>query len=423
MSEIAKRLRDRRQNVWNEAKNLADTAAEENRAFTAEEQGTWDALNEELDKLDTRIKSVLDGEKRAADADAAFEKLSGKPREQRGAAAGADGTSGDTELVAQFRALANGERRAIDIALPSGAERRALLAPIEARANLGTSTVPVPTTFIGQLYQYLVDTSSVRQANPTVYSTGNGDSMTIPRSTDEGQATWTAEGASLTESEPTLSSVTLGAHKVGKLVYVNSELLEDTGFDLLGFIAAHAGRNVGIAADAAYVAGDGTGKPSGFTGAATVGVTAASDTTVTAEELIDLYHSIIPPYRSRASWIFNDSAIKEIRKLRDSSGGSAATGQFLWQPGLQAGEPDRLLGRPVYAAPAMPAIAASAKVGGFGDFGGYFIRDVTPMRFTRSDDFKFDSDVVSFRITYRTDGKLGDTNAIKLLQMGAGSAG
>lgn len=416
MSEIAKRLRDRRQNVWNEAKNLADEAAEQNRAFSAEEQGTWDSLNEELDKLDTRIKAVLDGEERAAKADAKFAELSGKPAETRGGATPA--ANGDQELDTQFRALANGERRSIEVGLPNAFERRALL---EQRAAIATANAPMPTTFIGQLYQYLVDTSSMRRANPTVYTTNSGETLTIPRSTAEGSATWTSEGSALTESNPTLSSVDLGAYKVGKVIYVTRELLDDTGFDLLGFISEHAGRNIGIAVDAAYVAGDGSGKPTGLVGAATVGYTGAVSATakIGADDLIEMFHSVIPQYRSRASWLMHDSTIKEVRKLRDDSGASAGTGNFLWQPGLQAGEPDRLLGQPVYADPNMPVMAVAAKSVAFGDFGGYWIRDVSPLRFDRSDDFKFDTDVVSFRVLYRTDGKLGDTNAVKVFKHGA----
>jgi HK97 family phage major capsid protein len=407
VSDIAKRLRERRNNVWEQAKALADTATEENRAFSAEEQGTWDALNEELNNLDTRIKSVLDGEKRAKDADSAMERIAGKPVENR--TGGADGNV-EKDLDAQFRALGNGERRSVDVALPSAYERRALLAPMEQRAAILTTNAPLPTTFIGQLYQYLVDTSSIRQANPRVYTTQSGENLTIPRSTAEGSATWTSEGAALTESNPTLSSVTLSAYKVGKLIYVSRELLDDTGFDLLGFVAEHAGRNIGIAVDSAYVGGSGTGQPTGFVGAATTAKTGATGqtTTVTTADLLDLYHSVIPQYRPRASWVMHDSTIKQIRKLADS------TGQLLWQSGLQVGQPDMLFGRPVYADPNMPVMAANAKSIAFGDFGGYWIRDVTPLRFDRSDDFKFDTDVVSFRVLYRTDGKLGDTNAVKL---------
>lgn len=418
MSEIAKRLRDRRLNVWNQAKELADTAAEENRAFSAEEQGTWDSLNEELDKLDTRIKAVLDGEQRAKDADTAMDRIAGKTVENRTGEASA--ANGEQELADKFRKLATGEIRNIDVPMPTAFERRALRGGIEQRAPILTSGVPMPTTFIGQLYNYLVDTSTIRSTNPTIYTTSTGETLTVPRSTAEGAATWFAEGAQVTESNPTLSSVSLGAFKVGKTIYVSTELLQDAGFDLLGFIAEHAGRNIGIAVDTAYVAGPGTTQPTGFVTTATVGATATAaagnvTTLATADPIFDLFHSVIPQYRNRASWVMNDSSIKNVRKLRDGSGG-AGTGQYLWQPGLQAGQPDTLLGRPVYADPNMPVMAASAKSIAFGDFGGYWIRDVTPLRFDRSDDFRFDTDVVSFRVLYRTDGKQGDVNAIKLFQ-------
>lgn len=421
MSEIAKRLRERRQNVWEQAKALADKATEENRAFTAEEQGSWDQLNEELDKLDTRIKAVLDGEKRSKDADEAMAALAGGGRgtEQRG---GVVAPAGEKELADQFRRLAEGEIRSVTVGLPTAFERRQIMnGGVEQRSPILTGNAPMPTTFIGQLYRFLVDTSSIRQANPTVYTTSSGEALTIPRSTAEGSASWFAEGAQVTESNPSLSSVTLNAYKVGKTIYVSNELLQDTGFDLLGFLAEHAGRNIGIAVDTGYVAGAGSGsnQPSGLIGSATTAVTlpvgsvtsfpATTSTTNPADLLIDLYHSVIPQYRVRASWLFHDATIKQVRKFKDT------TGQYLWQPALVAGQPDTLLGKPVYADPNVPVMAASAKFGAFGDFSGYAIRDVSPMRFDRSDDFKFDTDVVSFRALYRTDGKQVDTNAIKLI--------
>jgi HK97 family phage major capsid protein len=422
MSEIAKRLRERRQNVWNEAKELADRAAEENRAFTAEEQGTWDQLNEELDKLDTRIKAVLDGEKRSKEADEAFDRLAGKP----GVTERRDGslvTPAEKDLAEQFRKLARGEIRSFDVGLPSVAERNAAverrgLGRIEFRTPLmdSTANMPLPITFISQLYQYLVDTSSIRGVNPTVYTTTSGENLTVPRSTAEGSATWFAEGAQITESNPTLSSVTLSAYKVGKTIYCSSELVADTGFDLLGFIAQHAGRNIGIAVDTGYVAGTGTGQPTGLLSTATtisMGTgTAGADpfATVKAGPLFDAYHGVLPQYRPRASWLMQDNTIKLVRKITDS------TGQYLWQPGLTLGAPDTLLGRPVYADPNMQAAGVTGRsIIAFGDFGGYWIRDVTPLRFDRSDDFKFDTDVISFRALYRTDGKQGDTQALRVL--------
>jgi HK97 family phage major capsid protein len=229
---------------------------------------------------------------------------------------------------------------------------------------------------------------------------------------------WTAEGGSLTAHDPTFTSVTLGAYKLGKLIQISRELLADEGFDVVGFLAESAGRNLGIASDAAYVNGTGTNQPTGFLTSATVAITAATGTgstvglptsgaAVAGDVLISLFHSVIPQYRPRASFLMHDQTIMQVRKVKDT------IGQYLWQPGLQAGEPDRILGRPVYADPNMPQIGVSTTPIAFGDFGGYFIRDVTPIRFERSDDYAFGTDLVSFRAVMRTDGKLADTSSIK----------
>jgi HK97 family phage major capsid protein len=274
------------------------------------------------------------------------------------------------------------------------------------------------------LYRVLVDTSTIRQANPSVFTTSSGENLVVPRATAYANALWTAEGGTLTASDPTLSSVTLGAYKVGTIIQVSYELLHDEGFDVAGFIASEAGMMLGVTVDTAYVAGTGTTQPTGFNAAATVALTAATGTGSTtslptsgavqgADVLIELYHSIVPQYRPRASYIMHDATVKVVRKLKDS------TGQYLWQPALVAGQPDTILGRPVYPDPHMPQIGVTTVPIAFGDFRGYFIRDVTPLRFERSDEFAFGTDLVSFRALYRTDGKLADTNAIKTYQTAA----
>lgn len=408
MSEIVTRLQERRQSVWEQAKRIADLAAEEERSFSGEEERQWRELDSELDALDKRITDILNGEQRAKDAEDQVAKLAGKPVERGG------GAGSPVDEAAELRRFLKGETRVYELALPNAVERRSLL----------DSNTPLPTSFVGQLYRYLVDTSSIRQSNPTVFSTSSGENLVVPRSTAEGSATWTGEAAALTASDPTLSSVTLGAYKVGKLIQVSTELLADEGFDVIGFMAEHAGRNIGIAVDTAYVAGTGTNQPTGFVGAATVALTAATGTgsttglptggaSIAADVLIDLYHSVIPQYRPRSCFIMNDSTIKVVRKLKDT------TGQYIWQPALVAGQPDTVLGRPVFADPNMDAIGVTKKPIAFGDFAGYFIRDVTPIRFERSDDFAFGTDLVSFRALYRTDGKLADTNAVKVYQTAA----
>src|SRR5258705_10771761 len=398
MSESAvKNMQDRRQKVWNEAKVLADTAAEQNRNFDGEEERKWPKLDAELDDLDNRIQDVLKGQQRAKDAADAVDRLAGKPVERADGSGVVSGKTAEQEDK-ELRAWLRGETRgAYELSLPSGIERRALLIG-------ATNVVPLPTSFIGQLYKTLVDASSIRQANPTVYTTSSGEPLVVPKSLTEGSAVWTAESATLTANDPTFSTVTLNAYKVGKIIQMSSELLQDEGFDVVGFLAESAGRNIGIAVDTAYVLGTGTTQPLGFVGSATVGYTAGNGTGSTvgfptsaaplvsgADVLIELYHSVIPQYRANGTFLMNDSTIKAVRKLKDT------TGQYIWQPALVAGQPDTMLGRPVYADPNMAAIRVSTKPIPFGDFGWYFIRDVTPIRFERSDDFAIGNDMISFR--------------------------
>jgi len=412
MSEIVKSLRQRRLECWEAAKAVAERAADEKRSMTGEEERQWEENNAEMSKLDERITAILKGEQRAKDAEDAMSRLASKPIDKNAAGAAPEV---DIDYGAEFRKLARAvPGTGFNVALPRGVEQRTLL----------DSNVPLPTSFVGQLYRVLVDTSTIRQANPSVFTTSSGENLVVPRATAYANALWTAEGGTLTASDPTLSSVTLGAYKVGTIIQVSYELLHDEGFDVAGFIASEAGMMLGVTVDTAYVAGTGTTQPTGFNAAATVALTAATGTGSTtslptsgavqgADVLIELYHSIVPQYRPRASYIMHDATVKVVRKLKDS------TGQYLWQPALVAGQPDTILGRPVYPDPHMPQIGVTTVPIAFGDFRGYFIRDVTPLRFERSDEFAFGTDLVSFRALYRTDGKLADTNAIKTYQTAA----
>ena len=178
--------------------------------------------------------------------------------------------------------------------------------------------------------------------------------------------------------------------------------------DITGYLAQSAGLAVGLGNGAHLVTGTGTAQPQGIANAGVAGVTGAVGTTVKfdlntppgADGLIDLYHSLNSGYRANGEWIMNDLTAAYIRKLKDS------TGQYVWQSGMSAGQPDRLFGRPVLLDPNMAAMGANALSVGFGDFNLYYIiRDVGEVRFERSDDFAFGNDLVSFRVIFRTDAK------------------
>jgi len=139
------------------------------------------------------------------------------------------------------------------------------------------------------------------------------------------------EEAAIPESDPAFGQVSIGAYKLATMLKVSEELLNDSVFDLESYIAKEFGRRMGSKEEEAFLIGDGVGKPVGVfqtTGGGEVGVTAASDKAVTADELIDLFYSLRAPYRKNAVFIMNDATVKLIRKLKDT------TGQYLWQPAL-----------------------------------------------------------------------------------------
>jgi HK97 family phage major capsid protein len=159
-------------------------------------------------------------------------------------------------------------------------------------------------------------------------------------------------------------------------------------------------------------------KPDGVIHGATLGKTGGTGVSgaFSSDDLIDLFFSVIAPYRRSpaATWMMADSSIATARKLKDT------TGQYIWQPGLQAGVPDTILGKPVLTEPNMAAVATSAKSVLFGDMSTYFVRLAGGIRFERSDDFAFDTDLVTFRALLRADGALVDqTGAVKYYAGGA----
>lgn len=404
-NEIAKRLRDRRLNVWEQAKDLADKAAEDNRAFSAEEQGTWDALNEELDKLDTRIKAVLEQEDRAKTADEQFNRIHGQAPEK--------GKAPQTQTGSELRAFLRGDPgapRYFDVR-PDGS------GPVQFRIlsslTTGAGGNTVPTSFYDQLMAHLIETSGILQTNPTVLNTSSGEPLQVPKTTAHSTAALTAQTGSLPVSDPTFGMTTLGSFKYGLLIQVSRELVDDAGVDLEGYLAMQAGRALGNAFGADLVTGTGASKPAGLLTSASNSVT-GSTTGVTGRpvyvDLVDLQYSVISPYRNSRScyWLMRDQTIGILRRIVDT------TGQPIWQPSMQLGAPDMLLGKPIAADPFMPALATGARLIAFGDFSQFFVRVAGGIRFERSDDFAFGTDLVSFRAILRGDGALVDlTGAVK----------
>ena len=229
----------------------------------------------------------------------------------------------------------------------------------------------------------------------------------------KGTAGWIDEEGLYPESDDSFGQLSLGAYKLGTMIKISEELLNDSAFDMEGYITREFARRIGTKEEEAFFKGDGTGKPLGLladTGGADIGVT-TTGASITADDVIDLYYSLRVPYRKKAKWIMNDSTVSALRKLKDQNG------QYLWQPSLVAGTPNTILGCEVISSPFMPSIAAGEKAIAFGDYSYYWIADRQGRTFKRLNELFATTGQVGFLGAQRVDGKLILPEAIKVLKL------
>ena len=274
----------------------------------------------------------------------------------------------------------------------------------------------VPDEFERRLIDGLQDSCIIRN-HAYCFTTSSGVHK-IPLVGSHGSAGWIEEEGAYQESADTFNQVYLDSHKVGTIIRVSEELLQDSVFDLEGYIASEFSRRIGEKEEEAFINGDGSHKPTGLlyeTGGAQTGITSAKSDSLTADELIDLYYSLRAPYRPNAIWLLNDSTIKAIRKLKNNDG------TYLWQPALKDGEVNTILGRPYFTSSFMPELGAGKKTVIFGDLSYYWIGDRQGIAFRRLNELYAGNGQVGFIASKRVDAKLVLPEAVKCMKM-AGTA-
>ena len=252
----------------------------------------------------------------------------------------------------------------------------------------------------------------------TVIQTSSGDRK-IPVVASKGEANWIEEEGAFPESDDAFGQVSIGAHKVATMLKISDELLNDSAFNLEAYISKEFGRRIGSKEEEAFFVGDGSGKPTGIfnaTGGAADGVT-TSTANITFDDVMDLFYSVKSPYRKKAVWVLNDTTVKALRKLKDNNG------NYIWQPSVQAGQPDMILNRPYHTSAYVPELAAGAKVMAFGDFSYYWVADRQGRSFKRLNELFAATGQVGFLASQRVDGKLVLAEAVKTLKMKTVSAG
>ena len=388
-------LREKRAKAWEAAKAFLDTKRGNDGMLSVEDTATYEKMESDVVSLGKEIDRL----ERQATIDLELTKplnspITNKPDANR---ASKIGRASDEYMNAFWKSMRNKNSFEIQNALQIGTDSEGgYLAPDEFEATL-----------IEALQE-----ENVFRRLAKVITTSSGDKK-IPVVASKGSASWVDEEGLIPDSDDAFGMVSIGAYKLATMIKVSEELLNDSVFNLDSYIATEFARRTGTKEEEAFVIGDGTGKPTGIlaaTGGAQIGVTAASATAVTLDEVLDLFYSLKSPYRGRATFLMNDATVKAIRKLKDGSG------QYLWQPSIQAGTPDTILNRPVQTSSFVPTIASAAKTIAFGDFGYYWIADRQGRTFQRLNELFAANGQVGFKATQRVDGKLILPEAIKVLQ-------
>ena len=288
----------------------------------------------------------------------------------------------------------------------------------------------VPDEFERQLIQGLEENNIFRTLAHTIHT--NSGTRTIPIATDSGSASWIEEGAAIQESDMSFAQETLSAYKLGCMIKVSNELLNDSAFDIASHIARRFGVRFGNAEEDAFINGTGPSAnpqttPSQPTGiltslTATAGNTTAYADAVHFDNIYKLYYSLKSPYRRNASFLCNETLLLQLMLLKDGND------NYIWKPGLEIGKPDTILGRPIYTSGYMPAIEGTAtkdkgkKVLLFGDFSYYWIADRQNRTLKRLNELYAVNDQVGFIGTQRVDGKLILPEAMQVMALGSGAA-
>lgn len=354
------------------------------RAINQEERAQIDKINQAVNAIDVEMRNNIRKEEQTA-ASERHDSLVGVGKGETradsvaaalGAAVGV-GTSGETRSIEFSSAGFIGETRDL---------------------LTSTSGASVMREFMDELMSVQTDGSQIWEYARKV-QTDHTRTLEYPNISAFGSAVWLAEAAALSEDDPTLSTISLNAYKVGQITQVSYEAEHEVS-QVLDVIARDLFTNITTAVDARLATGTGSsqvqGITVGFTGSSTIG----GIDNPTGDEIIQAFHALPSQYRrGNCVWAMNDATVSAIRLLKDT------TNQYMWQSGLAMGQPDTLLGFPVITSSSIATAGSDAKIGVFYDADQYLVRSST-LRFERSADVGFANDLISYRALQSIDARV-----------------
>lgn len=267
-----------------------------------------------------------------------------------------------------------------------------------------------PAEFQTEVIRGIVELSPIRQA-VRVGSTSAG-SVILPKMTGRPTASWVGEDEERSETTMGYGQLEIPNHELACYIDVSQRLLEDSAINVESEVATELSQEFALKEGSAFSNGNGVKKPVGIQQAMISEIVNGHATNLNADKLIGMMYELPPQYRNNGSWLMNGTTLGIVRTLKDTNG------NYIWQPGLQAGQPSTLLGRPVIEDLTMPNIAANAYPIMYGDFSrAYRIYDRVGMSILRDPYTQATKGLVRFHARRRVGGAPVLTEALRKLKM------
>ena len=387
-------LRTKRASLWEETKKFLAEHTDKDGKMAAADAEAYEKMESDI----AEMGKTIDRLEKQAEMDKKLAMPTSKPLVGAPGKPEKKGTASDEYRKAMFTAIRT-KFRDVSNVLQEGID--------EAGGYL------VPDEYDRRLIDVLDEENVLRGLATTIRTSGE---RKINIAATKPAALWVEEGGALTFGDATFDQKLLDAHKLHVAIKITEELLADNAFQLEDYIIAQFGKAIANAEEDAFLNGDGEGKPTGLFADAQVGVTIGT-VEIEADDVIDLIYKLKRPYRKKASFITNDSTLAVLRKLKDENG------NYLWQPSLQNGEPDRILGYAIRTSQFAPKLAAGKAALAFGDFSYYNIGDRGQRTLQVLKELFAGNGMVGYVMKERVDGLLVLPEAVQVLKIAGTSAG
>lgn len=382
-------LREKRNKALDAAKAFLESHRTDKGVLSVEDDATYTKMEADIDALTNEIHRLERQEQREAEMNMPINTpLTSKPSgnmahdKKTGRASDAYKDGMLTALRTNFRQVSNVLQEGVD-------------------ADGGYL---VPEEYDSRLIRVLEGENIMRKLGHKITTSGDHK---INIASTEPAAAWIEEGGALQFSDSKFAQILLDAHKLHVAIKVTEELLYDNAFNLENYIIEEFGKALSNAEEDAFLNGTGVGQPLGLFAATGGGTVYKTVTKLTADDIMNLVYALKRPYRKNSAFIMNDQIIATIRTFKDGNGA------YMWQPSYQAGEPDKLLGYPVYTSPFAPEDAIS-----FGDYSYYNIGDRGTRSFKQLTELFAGNGMIGFVAKERVDGKLILPEAVQILKIG-----